>query len=352
VLGKSLFLDIYTGTNDTVKNRPLAIFIHAGGFQTGNKVVEFAKLVCGALSRRGYVAASIDYRLSSPTNDTSYFEAMLRALHDAKAAVRFFRKNGTLYGVDTSQIFVVGSSAGSIIALHLAYLDSVDVPKYVDWNRADSSFEGTSWNPGFSSRVQGVISNWGAIGDTAWMKKGDAPVYCVHGTSDSTIYYNLVPAYGPFRFSSKYIVKVAQDKGIPNGLRLFLNAGHELNGDIIKQDSAITSFSEWLYTMLTTIPASVQQSPAPLPGSFLLFQNFPNPFNPKTVIVYQLTVGSDVTLAVYDLLGREVEVLVNERQTPGQYTVSFDGSKLVSGIYFYRLTTDSFILTRKMIVLK
>ena len=252
VLAKPLYLDAYTATGDTVSQRPMVLFIHAGGFQTGDKVSGFAKLVCAAMAKRGYVAASIEYRLTSPiANDTACFEAMLRALQDAKAAVRFFRKNGALYGIDTSQIFAIGSSAGSITALHLAYLDSAEVPGFVNWNRVDNTFEGTSGNPGFSSRVQAVISNWGALGDTAWMKKGDVPVYCVHGTSDSTIYYNLIPAYGHFRFSSKYIIMAAQQKGIVNGLRLFYHAGHELNGDTTRQDSAITDFSAWLYAIST-----------------------------------------------------------------------------------------------------
>jgi len=369
VLTQSLYLDVYTGTGDTVKNRPLVIFIHAGGFQTGDKVAGFAKLVCGALARRGYVAASIDYRLtSSIANDTGYFEAMLRALHDAKAAVRFFRKNGTLYGVDTSQIFAAGSSAGSITALHLAYLDSAEVPQYVDWSRVDNTFEGTSGNPGFSSRVQGVISNWGAIGDTAWMKKGDVPVYCVHGTSDSTIFYNLVPAYGPFRFSSKYIITAAQQKGIPDGLRLFIHAGHELNGDTTKQDSAIIDFSAWLSTILKRSAVSVREELFLVPTSIVLEQNYPNPFNPVTTIGFRVpgfglqNPGSDtrdpepgtlhVRLAVYDLLGREVAVLVDERKASGSYEVKFDGNELSSGVYLYRIQAGDFVQTRKLLLLR
>jgi hypothetical protein len=353
VLAKPLYLDVYTGTGDTLSQRPLVIFIHAGGFQTGDKASGFAKLVCGTMARLGYVAASIEYRLtSSIENDTASFEAMLRALHDAKAAVRFFRKNGSLYGIDTSQIFAIGSSAGSITALHLAYLDSTEVPGFVNWSRVENTFEGTSGNPGFSSHVQAVISNWGAIGDTAWMKKGDVPVYCVHGTSDSTIYYSLIPAYGPFRFSSKYIIMSAQQKGIVNGLRLFYQAGHELNGDTIKQDSAITDFSAWLYTILKPQIVSAVQAIPLLPASFLLLQNYPNPFNPSTVIEFQTSTNEHVTLKIFDMLGKEIAALVDEQKPAGRYSVHYDAGTLAAGVYFYRIIAGNFVETKKLLLLK
>jgi N-acetylneuraminic acid mutarotase len=74
-----------------------------------------------------------------------------------------------------------------------------------------------------------------------------------------------------------------------------------------------------------------------LPKHFVLEQNFPNPFNPTTVVSYQLPVASDVRLAVYDMLGREVSVLVNERKEAGVHEVKFDGTSLASGVYFYRI---------------
>ena len=89
-----------------------------------------------------------------------------------------------------------------------------------------------------------------------------------------------------------------------------------------------------------------------LPSAPYLGQNFPNPFNPTSAINYQLPGASDVRLVIYDLLGREVEVLVNERKAPGSYEVKFDAVGLASGIYLYRLTAGSFVHTRKMILVK
>lgn len=89
-----------------------------------------------------------------------------------------------------------------------------------------------------------------------------------------------------------------------------------------------------------------------LPSHFSLSQNYPNPYNPNTTIEFALPKSSDVKLVVYDISGREVDVLVNEKYRAGNYKVNFDGSKLSSGVYFYKLMTDEYIMSRKMILIK
>jgi len=88
------------------------------------------------------------------------------------------------------------------------------------------------------------------------------------------------------------------------------------------------------------------------PQTYLLEQNYPNPFNPTTTIVYQLPVASDVSLKVYDVLGREVATLFRGRQNAGRYQVQFNAERLSSGLYFYRLQAGSFTQTRKMTLIK
>ncbi len=120
----------------------------------------------------------------------------------------------------------------------------------------------------------------------------------------------------------------------------------------------------------------VDENGGVVPATFALRQNYPNPFNPTTTIVY--TIGgvvalsgahfsgdfpersrgvegrayTNVRLVVYDILGREIAVLLNERKAPGSYSVEFDGSKIASGIYFYRLTAGALNLTRKMVLMR
>jgi photosystem II stability/assembly factor-like uncharacterized protein len=89
-----------------------------------------------------------------------------------------------------------------------------------------------------------------------------------------------------------------------------------------------------------------------IPTEFLLLQNYPNPFNPTTVIKYSIPRLSEVTLKIYDILGREVEKLVDEEKSPGQYEVKFNAKGLASGVYFYRLQAGSFSDTKKFILMK
>ena len=102
-----------------------------------------------------------------------------------------------------------------------------------------------------------------------------------------------------------------------------------------------------------------------VPSGFSLRQNYPNPFNPTTIINYQLPISSYVKLSVFDILGREISVLVNEKlsagvyeyewnekQSAGEYRIEWDANNYPSGVYFYTLQTDKFTDTRKMILVR
>ena len=89
-----------------------------------------------------------------------------------------------------------------------------------------------------------------------------------------------------------------------------------------------------------------------IPSNYSLGQNYPNPFNPVTKINFSIPKSSYVKLAVYDLTGREVEVLVNDVKAAGNYTATFDGITLSSGAYFYKITADGFTDVKRMMILK
>ncbi len=88
------------------------------------------------------------------------------------------------------------------------------------------------------------------------------------------------------------------------------------------------------------------------PETYSLSQNYPNPFNPNTVINYQLPISGNVKLVVFDMLGRELLTLVNEEKLAGSYSVKFDGSKMTSGIYFYKISAGNYTETKKMMLVK
>jgi hypothetical protein len=89
-----------------------------------------------------------------------------------------------------------------------------------------------------------------------------------------------------------------------------------------------------------------------IPKEYALNQNYPNPFNPSTTISYDIPTDGLVKMKIYDLAGREVKTLVNEIKTAGRYTVSFNGSSLSSGVYFYRIESGNFVQTKKMLLVK
>jgi hypothetical protein len=96
----------------------------------------------------------------------------------------------------------------------------------------------------------------------------------------------------------------------------------------------------------------VKESKAALPINYSLFQNYPNPFNPRTTIKFALSKPGNVSLNIFDILGRGIATLVSRYLFAGTYSVQWDANKFPSGIYFYKLQTDLFSETKKLALLK
>lgn len=248
---EKLLLDIYSPSGDVLKKRPLVVFLHGGGFKNGDKAQGYPLLFCKGLVKRGFVASSINYRLgvAEPQTDTTSFEAMYRAVQDAKAAIRFFRRYAEKFGIDINQIYIMGGSAGSQAALHLAYLDQIEVPKFINVDKM-GTLEGSSGNGGYSSKVNAVINCWGALADYRWMKKGDIPIFSIHGITDKSVPYDSSFSSHGFRYGAKILHNHALALGIPSGIKLFENTGHTLDSDKLKQNLALDEACKWLFPIL------------------------------------------------------------------------------------------------------
>jgi hypothetical protein len=107
-----------------------------------------------------------------------------------------------------------------------------------------------------------------------------------------------------------------------------------------------------LHTTNGGLSSVVENKLDEIPREFSLLQNFPNPFNPSTKIRYSIAQQSNVLIRVFDILGNEIETLVNEEKTTGIYEITWYAENLPSGIYFYRLQAGSFNKTKKMLLLK
>jgi acetyl esterase/lipase len=182
-----LLLDVYRPTPDDVTKRPLVIFIHGGGFWTGTKNAANMVTLARAYAQKGFVTASIDYRLLGPDSgncghspDTAEqcVIAAFAAQHDAQAAVRYLRANAATFGIDPARIAVSGGSAGAETALLVA-IDDEDV--------------GSSGTPGVSSAVGAAFPISGATppqfrGIFRYrLDRTDAPVYFFYGDSDQVV---------------------------------------------------------------------------------------------------------------------------------------------------------------------
>ncbi|MBI1806941.1 MAG: T9SS type A sorting domain-containing protein [Ignavibacteria bacterium] len=107
-----------------------------------------------------------------------------------------------------------------------------------------------------------------------------------------------------------------------------------------------------VFQVFDKVVSGVEDSRNQVPASFALYQNYPNPFNPSTSIEYQLPTVEYVRIGIYNVLGEEVTMLVNEKESPGSYVTHWDGSKYPSGLYFYKMKAGSFSETKKLLLLK
>ncbi len=162
--------------------------------------------------------------------------------------------------------------------------------------------------------------------------EGNPNVYFNGGTTDGKTYY-LNDVYND-----------------TSSAAAFSNGQLNISVTLPAYGSAVYILSDSLVKL--SVPTGVISGEGGLPTHFVLEQNYPNPFNPVTIISYQLPQDSRVTLKVYDILGREVATLANERQDAGTHAVTFDGSRLSSGVYFYRLIAGTFSDVKKLMLVK
>ncbi|RPI17286.1 MAG: T9SS C-terminal target domain-containing protein [Ignavibacteriae bacterium] len=133
------------------------------------------------------------------------------------------------------------------------------------------------------------------------------------------------------------------------------NAFRSITPTVTAQNSNVTSPAPIISSggNLTSVCLTGKQNISnEIPSSFSLSQNYPNPFNPKTIINYQLPMSNFVKLIIYDVMGKEIVTLVNEQLKSGTYEVEWNASEFPSGVYFYRLQTESFKETKRMILIK
>ena len=313
MVSKTLYADIYTPVGDTATNRALIIYAHGGGFVEGTRDGGNIPLMCREFAKKGYVVASIDYRIGVPdTTAASKGKAQIRALQDLKSFIRYAKQNAVMVKVDTNKIFTQGSSAGGGTVLGNAYLDYAEKPSYMDTSGV-GAFEGNGNINGYTTDIAGVYSMWGAMVDTNWIQSGDIPVGCIQSIYDPRIpwtyspsSYNVpgFPLYGSFSINQR-----ATNLGIYSTLHGFNSNIHDLGlSSIPHLDTTIINASTFYYNILCGSMLDIEEPNIPSKKSCYLSQNYPNPFNSTTKISYYMPNSDIITLKIYDLLGNEFKL--------------------------------------------
>jgi para-nitrobenzyl esterase len=377
----TLKLDFYEPTGDTETARPLIIWVHGGSFIGGSKTDVDVQTWSQRFALKGYACASINYRLGFfPVDSANAVKAVVRATQDLKAAIRFFYKDRlttNTYKIDTTQIFIGGSSAGAITALHVAYLDDVcEISDYLNSATITSlgGLEGNSGNPGYSTNVKGVINGCGALARYSWMQAGDVPLCSIHGTADGTVKYNrgVVNPGTPLMYldGSRMLHERACAIGVENQFYTFSGAPHvPYAGNASYMDTTVNFIRDFLVKRLGCADNLLQPENTRMETANLYAINYCNgsPVNeacPTTGITEESLVSfllypnptanllnikteteGKFDLTIVDLTGRKV---LNKTNLNGHVTI--DLSPLNKGNYIVKLSQNNNFTVEKLII--
>jgi hypothetical protein len=256
-------------------------------------------------------------------------------------------------------------------------IDSVADSSYV-WNGTETHTNGYLFCPLSSSATApnwsgpSQAGTWGAVVDGKWFSTNDANDYVLGNNLQEPP--NATATAGTYQFA----ISIAPVSATSNDVRFYLtkdDGSYNFRGKIVdNHDPLVTQkFNSINFALNTNAGTSamkmlnvkidrgapldsllvgVEGTESLLPTQYSLSQNYPNPFNPTTTINFALPKAGDVSLVVYDILGRKVAELINGNLAAGYHTINFNASNYASGVYFYRLQAGNFVSVKKLMLLK
>ena len=348
---QNLQMDIYEPVGDVHQQRPVIIFAFGGSFLFGFRST--MEKYCEQFARKGYVAATIDYRLGfTGFDNASVTGAVMRAVSDMKAAVRYFRWDADTdnnYKVHPDYILVGGYSAGAFMALHTAYLDEDDeisstVQNVIDNNGGFEGDTGDDINQSYSSEVFAVYNLSGALQDKIWLDENETePLVSYHGTEDATVPYNSGVANGLAEVDGSGVLHMlADDYNIPNYLKTVNGGGHsDIHSDLFYEaDLADFESNSHIFLQNQMCPDFIISTSV---ENFIATNHdisiFPNPSNHLMHFDFG-EIKSDYHVQVFDQLGRMVIDVASQNDN----IFTLGKNEIGEGVFFVNVLFDDFQL--------
>ncbi len=286
-----LKLDIYYPKTDLFKNRPLVMLIHGGAFYIGSKESAAEQALATSFAKRGYVVASIDYRLGFKLLSTDIELSAYRAVQDAHAALRYLSHNAKGLGIDPNQVYVGGTSAGGVASLNVAFMDNDERPERIQEATKEGRLtkiaeSGNKYTDKFT--IKAVANLWGAVADLNIIDKDEnISVISIHGTADEIVPYETDYPFKNAMMINRLMVdkmygsKLIHDRliilGHRNKLVTLDGLGHEPELDNYK------TLNQWMDTITSHGARFMYEETAPdvvlPPGQLTISENaFLKPF--------------------------------------------------------------------------
>ncbi|UPT68066.1 MAG: T9SS type A sorting domain-containing protein [Sphingobacteriales bacterium JAD_PAG50586_3] len=343
---------------DTLPLRPFILIIHGGGFVSGNK--EDWNNDCREFAKRGFVAATIDYRLGLTGNcavdSFSYDKAVYRAVQDAKAALRFAVENAAVSRIDTSWMFINGGSAGAATSLGVLYLSQDEWNNYsptIPQTLGPLNTSGNTLTNSFT--LKGIMNNWGAIGKDFIQPDEMVPMIAFHGDADSTVDIDSAFANScvnpPLVYGSRSLYTLFTNAGTCADLSVKIGGGHGVyryNGNNFRIDRTACFFKSVMCNTCTnfystdSIPANCSLANGINDGvKQSVFTIYPNPSGGDINLSFALQGQKQV--AIYNALGQLVSSFSTTNATHS-LTVAQDG------LYFVRVECQNRVSSSPLII--
>ncbi len=380
-----LTMDVYQPTGDVETARPLIIWVHGGNFTSGTSTNSDMVTLSQRFAKKGFVCASINYRLGlTPFDSVGAIRAVVRAVQDLKASIRYFYKDKlttNTYKIDTNNIFIGGTSAGAIAALHTAYMDKSCEINYYMTDAALTTLggiDGYSGNQCYSQKIKGVINLCGGLGRYGWIDPADVPLCSMHGSADATVKYNRAMV-APFGINimlldgSRMLKERANAIGLSNPFYTWYGAGHVPFSAVTYMDSTVNFVRDFLISRLgcNNTPLLLPNTPVQtatlysyvtcttnlyfncvsLAAGIINTNNtisasiYPNPATGNVNLAFTNTDGN-TSIEITDISGK---ILIVETAKTATHNLNL--SALTAGIYFIKISNDAGNVTIKKLVI-